>query len=136
MSHHPVDVHVGNKLRERRNFLRISQDRLGRDLGLTFQQIQKYEKGANRVGASRLYEISRLLKVSTSYFFEDMPENIRLANGAIADGDQAFVPHPFDQRETQHLTRAYYSIRDGETRKRVLELIKAIGDQDIEKQTD
>ena len=136
MSHHPVDVHVGNRLRERRNFLRVSQERLGRDLGLTFQQIQKYEKGANRVGASRLYEISRLLKVPTSYFFEDMPEEISLAKGAIADGDQAFIPHPFDTRETQHLTRAFYSISDVETRKRVLELVKAIGDQDIDKQID
>ncbi len=136
MSHHPVDVHVGNRLRERRNFLRVSQEKLGKDLGLTFQQIQKYEKGANRVGASRLYEISRLLRVPTSYFFEDMPENVELANGAVADTDGTFVAHPFDKRETQQLTRAYYSIPDEETRKRVLELIKAIGDHDTEYHND
>ncbi len=130
MSHHPVDVHVGNKLRERRNFLRISQEKLGRDLGLTFQQIQKYEKGANRVGASRLYEISQLLQVPAAYFFEDMPSDIRLANGQIAEGDQGFIAHPIDKRETQQLTRAFYSITNPETRKRILELIKAIGDND------
>jgi transcriptional regulator with XRE-family HTH domain len=136
MSHHPVDVHVGNRLRERRNFLRVSQEKLGKDLGLTFQQIQKYEKGANRVGASRLFEISQLLRVPTSYFFEDMPENIHLTNGAVADTNGAFVAHPFDKRETQQLTRAYYSIPDEETRKRVLELIKAIGDHDVEGHND
>ncbi|WP_025897519.1 helix-turn-helix domain-containing protein [Sneathiella glossodoripedis] len=132
MSHHPVDVHVGSRLRERRNFLRISQEKLGKDLGLTFQQIQKYEKGANRVGASRLYEISRLLKVPTAYFFEDMPESIQHSNGAVAENGESFVAHPFDKRETQQLTRAYYSISDEDTRRRVLELIKAISDQQLD----
>ncbi|WP_206378157.1 helix-turn-helix domain-containing protein [Sneathiella limimaris] len=132
MSHHPVDVHVGNKLRERRNFLRISQEKLGKDLGLTFQQIQKYEKGANRVGASRLFEISQLLKVPTAYFFEDIPSDLLLSNGKVAEGTQSFDAHPIDKKESQQLTRAYFSIKDEETRKRVLELIRAIGDVDME----
>jgi len=128
MSHHPVDVHVGNKLRERRNFLRISQEKLGKELGLTFQQIQKYEKGINRIGASRLYEISQLLSVPTSFFFEEIPENLSLDSAQLSDGKEIFAPPPADKRETQQLTRAYYSISDTETRKRVLDLIRTIGE--------
>jgi len=130
MSHHPVDVHVGNKLRERRNFLRISQERLGKDLGLTFQQIQKYEKGANRVGASRLYQISQLLKVPPAFFFDEIPDNLTLNGSQVSDDANTFEQQPITTRETQQLARAFYSISDVETRKRVLELIKAIGEQE------
>jgi len=130
MSHHPVDVHVGNKLRERRNFLRISQERLGKDLGLTFQQIQKYEKGANRVGASRLYQISQLLKVPPAFFFDEIPDSLTLNGSQVSDDANTFEQQPVTTRETQQLARAFYSISDVETRKRVLELIKAIGEQE------
>jgi len=127
MSQHPVDVHVGNKLRERRNYLRISQEKLGKELGLTFQQIQKYEKGANRVGASRLYDISQLLNVPPAFFFEEMPEHLSSPPGKISEGSETYQqPPPINTREIQQLARAYNSISDKETRKRVLELIKAI----------
>lgn len=131
MSHHPIDVHVGSKLRERRNLLRISQEKLGRDLGLTFQQIQKYEKGANRVGASRLYEISQLLSVPTAYFFEDIPEELQNGNSGVAEQNASYMSQSIDKKESQQLIRAFYSIRDEETRKRVMELIKTIGDHEF-----
>ncbi|KXJ56545.1 MAG: transcriptional regulator [Thalassospira sp. Nap_22] len=72
----PIDVHVGSRVRLRRTLLGMSQEKLGDALGLTFQQIQKYERGANRVGASRLYDISRALEVPVSFFFDDMPAEI------------------------------------------------------------
>ncbi len=129
MSHHPVDVHVGNKLRERRNYLRMSQEKLGKELGLTFQQIQKYEKGANRVGASRLYDISQLLSVPPAFFFEEMPEHLSSSGGQISETNGTYEQQPVNTREIQQLARAFYSISDEDTRKRVLELIKAIAEQ-------
>src|SRR6266704_1067410 len=72
----PIDVHVGSRIRLRRTLLGLSQERLGDALGLTFQQVQKYERGANRVGASRLFDLSRVLDVPISFFFDDMPETL------------------------------------------------------------
>ncbi len=72
----PIDIHVGSRVRLRRTLLGMSQERLGDALGLTFQQVQKYERGVNRVGASRLFDISRVLDVPISYFFDDMPEGM------------------------------------------------------------
>src|SRR5277367_5561364 len=72
----PIDIHVGSRIRLRRTLLGMSQERLGDALGLTFQQVQKYERGVNRVGASRLFDISRVLDVPISYFFDDMPEGM------------------------------------------------------------
>src|SRR3954465_8799423 len=72
----PVDAHVGSRVRQRRTLLGMSQEKLGQAVSLTFQQIQKYERGANRVGASRLYQLSRILDVPVSYFFEEMPETL------------------------------------------------------------
>ena len=76
----PIDVHVGNRVRLRRTRLGMSQERLGEALGLTFQQVQKYERGANRVGASRLYDLSRVLEVPVSYFFDDMDDEVMAAS--------------------------------------------------------
>ena len=72
----PVDIHVGARVRLRRTLLGMSQEKLGEAIGLTFQQVQKYERGANRVGASRLYDLSRVLEVPVSFFFDDMPDEI------------------------------------------------------------
>ncbi|MBL4614923.1 MAG: helix-turn-helix transcriptional regulator, partial [Magnetovibrio sp.] len=77
----PVDVHVGARLRQRRTLLGMSQEKLGEAVGLTFQQIQKYERGANRIGASRLYQLSNVLDVSVSYFFEEMPGEVQKTRG-------------------------------------------------------
>ncbi|HER26076.1 MAG TPA: XRE family transcriptional regulator [Rhodospirillales bacterium] len=128
-----VDIHVGARLRLRRTLLGISQEKLGEAVGLTFQQIQKYERGANRVGASRLYEFSRVLDVSVSYFFEEMNEKTvasrgrRLAPSALSDQDQQeLASNPLARRETLELVRAYYRIESPKVRKRTFELVKAL----------
>ncbi len=128
-----VDIHVGARLRLRRTLLGISQEKLGDAVGLTFQQIQKYERGANRVGASRLYEFSRVLDVPVSYFFEEMNEKTvatrgrRIAPDGLSDQDQAeLTSNPLARRETLELVRAYYKIENSRIRKRTFELVKAL----------
>ena len=127
----PIDVHVGSRVRLRRTLLGMSQEKLGESLGLTFQQVQKYERGANRIGASRLYDLSRVLDVPVSYFYEDMEEEMAAASPrhmvrATEDPPQ-FDDGTMVQRETLELVRAYYRIRDPEVRKRVQELAEALG---------
>jgi len=118
--------------------LGMSQEKLGAAIGLTFQQVQKYERGTNRIGASRLYELSRVLDVPVSFFFDDMPAEVagqpttRPAGMAEAEG-QAYEADTLAKRETLELVRAYYRIRSEKVRKRVFELTKAIakaGDTD------
>jgi transcriptional regulator with XRE-family HTH domain len=127
-----VDIHVGSRVRMRRTLLGMSQEKLGDALGLTFQQVQKYERGANRVGASRLFEISRILDVPVSFFFEDMPSEaaepqfVAGANQGDAETSEEFDRDPLAKRETLELVRAYYRIGDPRVRKRVFELTKAV----------
>ena len=129
---HPVDVHVGSRVRMRRTLLGMSQEKLGDALALTFQQVQKYERGANRVGASRLYEISQILDVPVSFFFEEMapetaaltPLSVEASGGAGGSGE--YEPDPLAKRETLELVRAYYRIGDPRLRKRMFELMKAV----------
>ena len=127
---HPVDIHVGSRVRMRRTLLGMSQEKLGDALGLTFQQVQKYERGANRVGASRLFEISRVLDVPVSFFFEEMPaETASLTSSGgtgAAEDIEEFERDPLAKRETLELVRAYYRIADPRVRKRVFELTKAV----------
>lgn len=128
----PVDIHVGSRVRLRRTLLGLSQEKLGEAVGLTFQQIQKYERGANRIGASRLFEFSRILDVPVSFFFDDMSDRVAGADGAAAAGmaDQAqasLEPDPLTRRETLELVRAYYRISDPQIRKRLFELTKSLG---------
>ena len=113
----PVDQHVGSRLRQRRTLLGLSQEKLGEAVGLTFQQIQKYEKGANRVGASRLFQFSEVLDVDISYFFEEMPAEIRTRRGAYNTGlkdqeQESLQPNPMARRETLELVRYYYRNTD------------------------
>ena len=124
----PVDIHVGSRLRLRRTLLGLSQGKLGEAVGLTFQQIQKYERGANRVGASRLFEFSRILDVTISYFFEEMGKDDKSsAAPGLSDRSQLPVdPGSMSRRETLELVRAYYRIDDPGVRKRVYDLIKSI----------
>ena len=124
---HPVDVHVGSRIRMRRTLLGFSQEKLGDALALTFQQVQKYERGANRVGSSRLYEISRILDVPVSFFFDEMPNEVSAA-GAVSSTEigVAAQQDPLAKRETLELVRAYYRITDPRVRKRIFELMKAI----------
>lgn len=125
---HPVDVHVGTRLKLRRMILGISQEALGNSLGLTFQQIQKYEKGANRIGASRIFELSGLLDVPIQYFFEEYKTDGRRTPGFgesdIGDAFMALVNSP----EGVELCRCFAGIKDPKVKKRVLELVKTIAD--------
>ena len=133
----PVDIHVGARVRLRRTLLGISQERLGDAVGLTFQQIQKYERGANRIGASRIYELSRILDVPVSFFFEDMPDELethegRFSAGLRDKGQGTYEADPLARRETLELVRAYYKITDPKVRKRMFELTKTLAKADLE----
>ncbi len=125
----PVDVHVGSRVRLRRTMLGMSQEKLGDAIGLTFQQVQKYERGANRIGASRLFELSRVLDVPVSFFFDDMPSEaaLRASRGGYSTEEGAPIElDPMAKRETLELVRAYYRITDAGVRKKVFELTKAV----------
>lgn len=118
----PIDVHVGGRLRLRRTLMGLSQTDLAKSVGLTFQQVQKYESGANRVSASRLYHIAESLDVPVSFFFDDMPRE-----GGLAEAPRpAFEP----DRELLELTRNYRSISDAEVRRGIYELVKRLASKE------
>ena len=124
----PIDIHVGSRVRLRRNMLGLSQEKLGAAIGLTFQQVQKYERGANRVGASRLHELSRVLDVPVSFFFDDV-DPVRapaIPNDGAAPPAETFDSDPLRRRETIELVDAYYAIDDVDVRRRLIELAKAL----------
>lgn len=128
MSVHPVDVHVGKRLRLRRTMLGMSQDSIGKGIGVTFQQIQKYERGVNQIGPSKLLELAKILGVNVSYFFDDMLDSSKLASlKGFAEEEAEFEKEKLDNKETLALIRAYYKIHDPTIRKKVLSLIKAMG---------
>src|ERR671917_1916562 len=109
----PVDVRVGARLRLRRNMLGLSQEKLGEAIGVTFQQVQKYERGANRIGASRLHELSRVLDVPVSFFFDDTDPVRAPAMGGFAEPPaEVFEADPLREQETIELLRAYFAIKD------------------------
>jgi transcriptional regulator with XRE-family HTH domain len=123
----PIDIHVGQKLRLRRTLLGLSQEKLGEAVGITFQQLQKYERGANRISASRLFNLSQVLGVPVTYFFEDLPppgDTLDRLETEQVEGDEMDA---MARRETLELVRAYYRIVDGGVRKRTFELVKALG---------
>lgn len=127
----PIDIHVGSRIRLRRTLLGMSQQKLGEAIGLTFQQVQKYERGANRVGCSRLFVLSRVLDVLVSYFFDEMGADTAERGRQHAMGHEVAVkpadePDPMTKRETLELVRAYYKITDSRVRKRLFELTKAL----------
>lgn len=124
----PVDVHVGRRVRLQRTSIGMSQEKLGDALGLTFQQVQKYERGANRIGASRLWDLSRALDCPISFFFEEMEESTaqsspRNLTGEIRDQEPM---DPMTKGETLELVSAYYRIDDYHVRRRIYELAKAL----------
>ena len=136
----PVDIYVGNRLRQLRSLAGLSQDKLGEALGLTFQQVQKYERGQNRIAASRLFDVSRILNVAVSYFFEgyESPTYREPADSKamqFADSEQqAGYEAPgrndiMSRKETLDMIRAYYQIPDSDVRKRVLELVRSMAPQ-------
>ncbi len=113
---HPIDVHVGSRVRLRRTLMSLNQTQLGEKLGLTFQQIQKYERGFNRISASRLYQTSHILGVPVSFFFDDFDDGA----GARSRDDILL------KRETLELVRAYYRIGDPAVREGLRKLTKAM----------
>ncbi len=127
----PVDVHVGARLRVRRTLLGMSQTTLGEAIGVSFQQMQKYERGTNRISASRLYDLARLLDVPVEYFFDDMPAAVAASSPAQGGGKAKKPPSyeadPIAKRETLELVRAYYKIRDPEIRKHLFAMTKTLG---------
>ncbi|MEM6682734.1 MAG: helix-turn-helix transcriptional regulator [Pseudomonadota bacterium] len=123
----PVDIHVGKQVRKRRNALSMSQEKLGKALGLTFQQVQKYERGTNRIGSSRLYELAQILDVDISYFFEGYDEPTTAILGQVAENATEFEGAAPENPETIDLIRVYYRIKDVAVRRRMLDLMRALG---------
>ena len=128
-----IDLHVGKRIRLRRTLLGMSQEQLGSELNITFQQVQKYERGANRVSASRLWDVSQILDAPINYFFDDMSENTmrssprRISRGEnIVDIGDELTKDPMARRETLELVRTYYSIKSPLVRKRLADMVKSI----------
>ncbi|MBW6423331.1 helix-turn-helix domain-containing protein [Rhizobium sp. XQZ8] len=122
----PIDIHVGSRIRLRRTMLGMSQEKLGESLGITFQQIQKYEKGTNRVGASRLQNISSILNVPVSFFFEDAPGDQSGQSGMAEASSSNYVVDFLSSSEGLQLNRAFVKISDPKVRRRVVDLVKAL----------
>ena len=126
----PIDIHVGNRVRLQRMLVGISQEKLGERLGLTFQQVQKYEKGINRIGASRLFELSRVLGVPVQFFYDDAPLSGQ-SQAAATPGFAERAPdsHVFEflsSREGLELNRAFSRITDPKVRRSVLDLVRSL----------
>jgi len=131
---HPIDVHVGNRVRLRRSILGMSQNELGSALGLTFQQVQKYEKGVNRIGASRVFEISRILKVPIQFLFDDF-DLTNVPTGGFAEGGEQDIDGSgsalidlLKTPEGVELCRHFAKIEEPKIRKRVLDLVKTLSE--------
>jgi transcriptional regulator with XRE-family HTH domain len=122
----PVDKYVGSRVRMRRIMLGMSQEKLGEALGLTFQQVQKYEKGTNRVGASRIQQISEILQVPVSFLFEGGPSGIVRADGASEGTSPAYVADFLVTAEGLALTRAFTRITDAKLRRSIVEMVEQI----------
>jgi transcriptional regulator with XRE-family HTH domain len=123
----PIDIHVGGRLRMRRLAVGLSQERLAKSIGITFQQIQKYERGTNRIVASRLHDLARVLDVPVGYFFSDMDEGtLKQSNATARDEAVAFSHDLMAERETLDLVRSYYNISDPRIRKRLFDLVKSV----------
>jgi transcriptional regulator with XRE-family HTH domain len=131
----PMDIHVGSRVRLRRMVIGMSQEKLGEKMGLTFQQIQKYEKGTNRIGASRLYQLSQIMDVPVQFFFEDAPLHVANRHAAVAgfheSKTEAFLLDFLNSRDGLELNRAFVKITDPKVRKRVVELVRALSEETV-----
>ncbi|GAB5462443.1 MULTISPECIES: helix-turn-helix domain-containing protein [Hoeflea] len=126
----PIDIHVGSRIRLRRTMLGMSQEKLGEALGITFQQIQKYEKGTNRVGASRLQNISTILNVPVSFFFEDAPGDPSTAQPGMAEANSSnYVVDFLSSSEGLQLNRAFIKIPDPKVRRKLVDLVKSLASE-------
>lgn len=129
----PIDIHVGQRIRQRRILLGFSQQKLADAIGLTFQQIQKYERGTNRCGASRLWDLADVLNVEITYFFGDMPPEISGSSPRLRAGVDGHIPEDPDipndtlaRREILELARYYNRIKDKRVRRKVFDLTKSL----------
>ena len=131
----PIDKHVGARVRLRRQLLNMSQEKLGEELGVTFQQIQKYERGANRIGAGRLWMLAHTLDVPVSFFYEGVKES--MAQPGFSEGDQTPIVDDFIQSaDGVALAQAFARIRDPKVRRRVLELVRTLAAEEAEAAAD
>ncbi len=130
----PIDKHVGSRVRMRRMMLGMSQEKLGDALGLTFQQVQKYEKGTNRIGASRLQQISIILQVPVAFFFEGAPHLAGESGpqGTDAAPSPAYVSDFLATSDGLSLTKAFMRIKDSKLRRRIVDLVQQIAGEDAE----
>jgi len=129
-SPNPIDLHVGARVRMRRKFLGVSQEKLADALGLTFQQVQKYERGTNRISASKLFEIGRFLQAPPGYFFEGLNENVGAPGFAESESEQ-FVHGFLMTGEGIELATLFPKL-SGRQRRRILELVRTLADEDRE----
>ena len=125
----PIDKHVGSRVRMRRMMLSMSQEKLGDALGLTFQQVQKYEKGTNRIGASRLQQISNILQVPVSFFFEGAPHVGHHSSGMSEAPSPAYVSDFLATSDGLALTKSFMRIKNGKLRRRIVDLVEQIADE-------
>ena len=129
----PIDVHVGSRVRFRRMLLGMSQEKLGEKLGLTFQQIQKYEKGINRIGASRLFDLAQVLGVSVQFFYEEAPAAAE-ASQFVPDGfaerpDEGSIVEFLRSRDGLELNRAFVRISDAKARRAIVDLVRSLANE-------
>lgn len=127
----PVDIHIGKRIRLRRKILKMSQEQFADLLGLTFQQIQKYERGTNRVSGSRLYDIANILQTSVQFFYENMSNEVasqspRLRAGLGESTLPSFESDPMSKSETLELIHNFYNIKDDGVREKIMELCKLL----------
>ncbi len=131
MPSNPVDVYVGTRLKVRRMELGLSQNKIGEMTGITFQQVQKYEKGLNRIGSSRLYEFAKILKVPVSYFFEQYELTFG-SNGVFSDNKASFDDKDISEKEIITLIKNFSAIKDPTVRKSIITLAKTLSRKDDE----
>jgi transcriptional regulator with XRE-family HTH domain len=125
----PIDIHVGSRVRFRRMLLGMSQEKLGEKLGLTFQQVQKYEKGINRIGASRLFDLAQVLGVSVQFFYEEAPlaDARAVAPDGVAEGpDEQSIVEFLRSRDGLELNRAFVRIPDLKARRAIVDLVRSL----------
>ena len=126
----PIDRHVGSRVRMRRMLAGVSQEKLGDALGLTFQQVQKYEKGSNRISASRLQQIAKMLDVPVSFFFERAPRADMPTGGYSDAASSAYVSDFMASSEGVQLTKAFVRIKNGKVRRRIIDLVESLAEED------
>ncbi len=125
----PIDIHVGSRVRLRRTMVGMSQEKLGDALGITFQQIQKYEKGANRIGASRLQQISRVLSTPVAFFFEDAPGSPDGEGGFSESNSRNYVVDFLSSSEGLQLNKAFVKIEIAKVRRKLVDLARALANE-------